>query len=232
MSDSPSRAPSYRRIAAAAAMVAALVGAYQVGALVQKYRRSREPAVVLSGARHVVGTEGPVRGGATAPVVMVVFSDFECPACGDAFSTLDQVVKSHGDEMRLVFRHLPLTRIHPHALPAARAAIAAERQGRFWEYHDAIFRDQASLARPGALEAWATALGLDLVRWRRDRDAEETGRRLQADVGEARRLKVPGTPTLFVNGRAFRPPFTVERLEAALREEMKAAAAAKSDERG
>jgi 2-hydroxychromene-2-carboxylate isomerase len=158
----------------------------------------------------------PTRGSPMAQITIVEFSDFECPYCGRAHSILGQVLNEFEGRVRLVFKHYPLGG-HPRAMPAARAAIAAGNQGKFWEMHDLLFEHQRQLEDED-LESYAQQLGLDLERFRRDMMSAETQRRIEADKAEGQRAGVEGTPTFYINGRRFREPPSA--LPAYLREEL------------
>lgn len=160
--------------------------------------------------------DAPVRGAPMAPITIVEFSDFECPFCGRAAPILEEVISEFHGEVKLAFFHFPLS-MHPRAAAAARATVAAQNQGKFWEMHDLIFQNQTALERSD-LEAYATRIGLDLDRFRADLDAPETQRRVEADRAQGERLGVDSTPTLFVNGRKFLE--APESLKAYLREEL------------
>ncbi|MBX3191899.1 MAG: thioredoxin domain-containing protein [Labilithrix sp.] len=141
----------------------------------------------------------PVRGARTAPVTVTVFSDFECPYCVKLEATLGQLEKAYPGKVRVAFKHNPLP-MHEHARLAAKAAIAADAQGRFWEYHDVLVAHRDALGRD-ALRQYATEAGLELARFDRDLADPRTEARLVADEKQAARLHVDGTPTTFVNGR-------------------------------
>jgi protein-disulfide isomerase len=147
-----------------------------------------------------VNTAGsPVKGDPKAKLAIVEFSDFQCPFCSRVTPTLKQIEEAYGDQVRIVFKHLPL-RIHPKAPAAHAAAEAAHRQGKFWEMHDKIFSDQSGMA-PEKYEAYAGELGLDMEQFRSDIASEEIKERVDADSEEASKLGVTGTPAFFVNGR-------------------------------
>jgi len=141
----------------------------------------------------------PERGPATAPFTIVVFGDFECPFCVRGSTTLSALRARHGDELRIVHKHFPLPG-HDLATPAARAAHAASAQGKFWEFHDVLFKNQDKLSEQ-ALQDIARELSLDLERWERDRTGTVAAERVARDLDLARRLQVDGTPTFFLNGR-------------------------------
>jgi protein-disulfide isomerase len=140
-----------------------------------------------------------MRGPSSAPVTIVVFSDFECPFSKKAESTLRALEEQYKGKLRFAFRNHPLP-FHEHARLAAKAALAANEQGRFWEYHDALFAHQDKLDRP-ALERYAAEIGLDMTRFRAALDEGVLDAALDADADEASRLQLRGAPTVFVNGR-------------------------------
>ncbi len=143
--------------------------------------------------------DSPVLGSEDAKVQIVEFSDFQCPFCNRVQPALQQVRKEYGDQVQLVFKHLPL-RIHPKAPAAHAAAEAAHRQGKFWEMHDAIFANPREMS-PERYEQYAQELGLDLERFKADVASESVKKRVAADSSEAASLGVSGTPSFFINGR-------------------------------
>lgn len=140
----------------------------------------------------------PIRGDARAPVTIVLFSDFECPFCVKAEATLKAVQEARPGVVKVVFRQRPLP-LHPNARLAARAALAADKQGRFWEYHDALVDHRDALDR-ASLQKYASETRLALSRFERDLDDPSLDARITEDEKEAARLEVKGTPTAFVNG--------------------------------
>ncbi len=151
------------------------------------------------GALDVAVDDAPARGPARAPVTIALFSDFECPYCVKAEATLRALEAAYPGKVKIAFRHRPLP-MHDHARAAAKASLAAEAQGRFWEYHDVLIAHRDALDRT-SLEGYATALGLDVKRFARDLDDPRLEARVSADEKQAARLHVDGTPTAFVNGR-------------------------------
>ncbi len=150
--------------------------------------------------RYEISVDGsPIRGPEEAPITIVAFSDFQCPFCNRVNPTLRQIQNEYGDDVRVVFKHLPLS-IHPKAPGAHAAAEAAHQQGKFWEMHDAIFQDQAGMSDQRYAQ-YAERIGLDVERWEQDRSDQKVQGRVQADLQEAERLEVTGTPAFFVNGR-------------------------------
>ena len=146
-------------------------------------------------------TGAPVRGKVDAPVTLVVFSDFECPWCAKLEPLLAQLLAANADTVRVVFKHLPLP-MHPQAEPAALAAIAAQRQGKFWEMHDALFAVQQWT--PAAVTETATRIKLDMTRFQADLNSQETRMQLAKDKADAQAAEVAATPSVFVNGRPVR----------------------------
>jgi protein-disulfide isomerase len=158
-------------------------------------RRGPDPA-----QRYSLNLDGsPAKGPGSAEVTVVEFSDFQCPFCSRVNPTMARIRQDYPDQVRIVFKHLPL-RIHPKAQAAHAAAEAAHRQGRFWEMHDAIFADQANMS-PERYRDYAGQIGLDLERYDRDLASDDVQQRVGADSAEAEKLGVTGTPAFFVNGR-------------------------------
>lgn len=145
--------------------------------------------------------DSPSRGPVDAPVTIVVWSDFECPHCRFTMPILDGLFKKHAPRVRLVHKFYPL-RSHTNAEPAARAAIAALKQGRYWEMEQSLFEHQGKLSPP-ELEQYASALQLDMNRYRADLGSSRTDAVLARDQAEADRLGLSGTPFIFINGREF-----------------------------
>lgn len=149
---------------------------------------------------HEIDTAGsPARGPADAPVTIVLFDDFQCPYCAKLVPTLKQVEQLYPEQVRIAFKHYPLG-MHKFARPAALAALAAERQGKFWEYHDQLFANYNQLDT-AKLNEIATNLQLDLARFNKDQADPALAARIDQDMREAQQLGVRGTPAVFINGR-------------------------------
>jgi protein-disulfide isomerase len=180
--------------------------------------------------RYRIAIDGaPARGGDRARVTIVEFSDFECPYCSRVEPTLSALLKKYGRDLRLVWKDFPLPQ-HRNALPAAVAGRAAAAHGKFWPMHDRMFADQRALDRD-ALVKTGSSLGLDLGK-ALDDPALLAG--VRRDLDDARRFAVHGTPTLYINGRPYRGPLTVEAVSPMIDEELANAAralAAGADER-
>jgi protein-disulfide isomerase len=143
--------------------------------------------------------EAPTKGPSSAEVTIVEWSDFQCPFCRRAGPTLAQIEKEYGDKVQIAFKHMPLS-MHTKARPAHAAAEAARMQGKFWEMHDLIFADQRGMSEEKYLE-YATQLGLDIDKFKKDSASPEVEARIASDYAEATKLGVTGTPAFFVNGR-------------------------------
>jgi protein-disulfide isomerase len=156
-----------------------------------------------------------VQGPANAPATLVEYGDFECPFCGQAHPIVKAVQARLGRRMRFVFRHFPLTEIHPRALPAAEAAEAAGAQGRFWEMHDLLFENQPALDDPDLLRH-ARMLDLDLPRFISEVAEHVHEPRVREDFMSGVRSGVNGTPTFFINGIRHDGPWDVDTLSDAL----------------
>ena len=150
--------------------------------------------------RYPVNVAGsPAIGPADAKVTIVEFSDFQCPFCARVGPTVKQIHDKYPDQVRIVFKHLPLD-MHAKALPAALAAEAAARQGKFWEMHDKIFADQQNMA-PEKYAEYAAQLGLDVAKFEKDRVSAEVKARVDTDKREAAQLGATGTPSFYINGK-------------------------------
>jgi len=149
-----------------------------------------------------------VRGNPNAPVTLEEFGDFQCPPCGSAAVFIDQLVKEYHPNLKLVFRNLPLP-VHNHAREAALAAEAAGLQGRYWEMHDVLYREQAVWSKAdNALElfdSYAGMLGLNLNRFKKDMASDKARQRIESDQERADSLGVRSTPTVFINNQEVAP---------------------------
>jgi Na+/H+ antiporter NhaA len=184
-------------------------------------RRARIRAL-LGGSQALVDLAVPVdahrdhvRGPAEAPVTVVEYGDFECPFCGRAEPVVRELLSDFAD-VRYVWRHLPLSDVHPNAERAAAASEAAHAQGAFWEMYDLLLDHQGDL-RPRDLVAYAEELGLDVERFREDLRQGVGAGKIEEDVDSADRSGVTGTPTFFVNGRRHDGAYDIETLSEAVR---------------
>ncbi len=157
----------------------------------------------------VIG-KSPTTGSPKAKILLVEFSDFECPYCAKAHETLHNIMAKHKNDVTLVYKHFPLPQVHAQALPAARAAWAAFQQGKFWEYHDALFTHQDQLGEKLYLEI-AKNLNLDLPSFEKDRQIADTA--ILQDVELAEKLRLSGTPFFVLNTDTFSGAVQLSEIE-------------------
>ena len=186
----------------------------------QELRAKHGIISLLEPYRVSVPTAGPARGKATASVAIVEFADFQCPYCKQEESALRAALSKYPDDVRLVYRHLPLTQIHPNAMTAAEAAVCADRQGKFWDMHDAMFADQSALGAE-ALKDTAKRLGLDVDQLSKCVSDSATAQAIQADTKAADDIGIESTPYLFINGRPISGTASEEKLEALIADELR-----------
>jgi len=155
-----------------------------------------------------------VRGAIAGKVTLVEFGDFQCPACGAYEPLIRQVEADNANVLRVVFKHFPLTQIHPNALLAAKASEAAGLQGKFWEMHDMLYDKQTewsgTLSARDAFIAYARTLGLDVAKFTQDLSNQSIEDKVVAEYKEGVSLGVQGTPTFFLNGRKIQNPSSPE----------------------
>jgi protein-disulfide isomerase len=157
-----------------------------------------------------------VRGPAEAPVTLLEYGDFECPYCGQAEAVVRELMASFGDELRYVWRHLPLNDVHSSAQLAAEASEAAAAQGKFWEMYDALLAHPEPVY-PQELGKLAEGIGLDMERFWADLRRREHAARVAEDVASADASGVSGTPTFFINGRRHSGAYDLDTLTEAVR---------------
>lgn len=154
--------------------------------------------VVAQLDREVLIGDSPTLGNPDADIILLEFSDFECPYCARAVKPVKSFMQNHEEDVLVVFKNLPLTSIHPEAVPAALAAWAAEQQGQFWPYHDALFANQAELGEDLYIQV-AEDLGLDLDQFNRDRASEAAQAAIARDLALADEFQLNSTPTFIMN---------------------------------
>jgi len=172
-------------------------------------------SVILDLAVPVDPDRDHIRGPRESPVTVVEYGDFECPYCGRAEPAVRELLADFGD-VRYVWRHLPLTDVHPHAQLAAEATEAAAEQGAFWEMHDALLDHQDAL-RPTDLVRYAGQMGLDSERFAGDLRKRVGSARVAEDVDSADLSSVSGTPTFFINGQRHYGAYDIATLSAAVK---------------
>ena len=148
-----------------------------------------------------------VRGPATAKVTVVEFSDFQCPYCKKGYDTMKELEKAYPNDVKFVFKNLPLP-FHQQAKPAAIAALAAGKQGKFWEFHDALFENQDKLGDALYLQT-AEKLGLNMETFKSDLNSEELKKQIEEESAVASANGIQGTPGYFVNGGAVKGAYPV-----------------------
>jgi Na+/H+ antiporter NhaA len=210
--------PVLRDRAAVGVLIAAVLSmalgwlTFRLAAALRGERTASLPMVLdrpVDAARdHILGT-------ADAPLTLVEYGDFECPFCGKATGVVRELRQRFGEDLRYVFRHLPLTDVHEHAELSARAAEAAGAQGRFWEMHDLLFRHQDGLAFEDLI-GYAGELGLDVEDFVRDVEEDRHADRVREDVMSAEASGARGTPTFFVGEDRHIGPYDTETLAAEL----------------
>ena len=180
------------------ALIVVLFGYYFYAALSTPIRASSGEDVVITKTDHV-------RGAQDGKVTLVEFGDFQCPACGAYEPIVRQVLADNKANLKVSFRHFPLTQIHRNALLAAKASEAASLQGKFWEMHDILYDKQEEWS--GAINArsffvtYANTLGLNTDTFSKDLDSKAVEDKILAEYKEGVKLGVQGTPTFFLNGK-------------------------------
>jgi len=147
----------------------------------------------------IAAGDAPSFGPPDAKVTVVLFSDFECPYCAKAAEAVAHLRAHYSDKVRFVYRQFPLS-FHKHARDAAEAALLAQTAGKFWEFHDEVFKNQDHL-EPEALEAYAKFVGMDVTSFRVNLSRHSNDARIEADLALGERVSVKGTPTMFINGK-------------------------------
>jgi protein-disulfide isomerase len=163
-----------------------------------------------------VGQRDHILSNPGSTITLLEYGDYECPFCGRAHAEVKRLLTWVGDQTRFVFRNFPLSDIHSHALPAALAAEAADRQGKFWEMHDLIFENQRTLAHDNLI-AFAESLDLDIERFSSDMQSPELSERIREDFMSVVRSGVNGTPSFFIDGQRYIGPAEFDSLLVALR---------------
>jgi len=180
-------------------------------------------AAVVAGVQRVnVSTEGdPSIGPEDAPVTIVEFSDYQCPYCQSWYlQTFDRLMAYYPDQIRFVYRDLPLPG-HPESLPAAEAANCAGEQGAYWKFHNALFSGKYTLGR-AAYEQYAAALELDRAAFTTCLDDHRTQDEVMADAADATSLRLTGTPSFVINGRILIGALPFEDFKTIIDEELAA----------
>lgn len=165
-------------------------------------------AVPVNPRDHILGPE-------KARVTLVEYGDYECPFCGQAHPIVKDILREFGKDVRFVFRHFPLSQVHPHAMLAAQAAEAAGLQRRFWEMHDVLYENQDVL-EPQDILVYATRLRLNLDAFESALEDEDIVRKIKSDFRGGVRSGVNGTPSFYINGLKYEGPWDEGSLQEAL----------------
>lgn len=163
----------------------------------------------------------PVLGPSNARITLVEFSDFECPYCSLAVVEIRSLMTAYPKDVKLIYKQFPLS-MHAHAPLAAAASLAAKDQGKFWEMHDILFKNFRKLSRENIL-AFAKDLGLDMDKFKSDLDSKKYESVIQKDVADGEAVGVYGTPALFINGKHYNGPVTIDALKPIFEAELKVA---------
>jgi protein-disulfide isomerase len=153
----------------------------------------------------------PVKGPANAKVTIIEFSDFQCPYCKRGYETMEAVAKAYPNDVKIAFKHFPLP-FHNEAEPAAKAAWAAQQQGKFWEYHEALFNNQDKLGSEFYIKA-ATDLKLDINKFKKDMASDAAAKQVKDDAEVGSKNGIQGTPGFFVNGVAVKGAYPVDHFK-------------------
>lgn len=167
--------------------------------LLQKSAQKQASIALIEVSQNIDISAAPVLGDETAPVTIAVFSDFECPYCAKSVPLFKQVLDIYAGKVKLVFKNFPLGS-HRNSQNAALTALAAQRQGKFWEMHDLFFANYNKL-NPQKIDELAAEAGLELEQLKKDRKDPQLSARIKQDMDEGTAAGVRGTPTIFVNGR-------------------------------
>lgn len=174
-----------------------------------------------------------LRGSRTAGVVLIEYSDLQCPACKSYEPLLSQLTGEYGDRIAFVYRHFPLRTTHPYAEAAARAAEAAGKQGKFWEMHDLMFENQEEWSRGNyqqLFEGYAESLALNLDQYRRDIADQALIARVENHYQSGLAARVNSTPTFFLNGTKITNPRSYDELKSKVEEAFKSPVQSSTDE--
>lgn len=171
-----------------------------------------------------VAEDRAIRGNPKAPILIVEYSDFQCPYCKRGYTTVEEVRKKYGDKVAFVFKNLPLD-FHPLAMPAAKRfeALALQGADKAYKFHDYVFTNQEKLGSGGEkfLDEAAKHVGADLAKMKKDMDGEKVKARLEADKKEAEKFGISGTPGFIVAGVALRGAYPLQNFEQIIERKLK-----------
>lgn len=174
-------------------------------------QQEQEFTKLLADKVNVEVGSSPQRGDKKAPYTIIAFSDFQCPFCKRGDDTIKELMKKHGKDIKYVFKNFPLG-FHPNAAPAAKAAWAAGRQGKFFEYHDKLFENQQKLGDELYIQL-AKDLDLNVDKFNKDRASDEAEKQMQAEMKQGQEAGIQGTPGFILNGVRVYGAYPVEHFE-------------------
>ncbi|MEK7130337.1 MAG: thioredoxin domain-containing protein, partial [Patescibacteria group bacterium] len=181
------------------------------------YLGSKSSSTNISGTPAPITDSDWVKGNKEAKVTIIEYSDFQCPACASAHPMMKKAVQEFGDKIRFAYRHFPLVQIHQNAELAALASEAAGLQGKFWEMHDMLFEKQSnwgtSKDAKKLFAQYAGELGLDRAKFESDLTSDAVKQKIQASLSEATRIKLGGTPSIFINDKIIDNPGSYDELK-------------------
>lgn len=160
-----------------------------------------------------IDDKSPMRGPKDAKYTLIEYSDFQCPYCTRGFHTVETLIKKYGNDLRFVYKHLPLS-FHPLAMPAAQwfEAVALQSKDKAWQFHDALYQNQDKLSE-AFLKETAKGLGVDMAKAEKDAQSQEVKDRIEADVVEAKKFGFSGTPGFLMNGVPVRGAYPAEHFD-------------------
>jgi len=184
-----------------------------------RWAHGPQPEKLLEDPVTIPTAGSPTRGPANAAITLVEFSDFQCPYCSLGVGKLNAVLDTYPGKVRLIFKEFPLD-THSQAGQAARAAIAAHQQGKFWEMHDALFAHRRDLSMT-TISSLAKDVGLDMQRFQVDINSAETKKAVVKDLDDGEKAGVEGTPSVYINGRKYNGSLELEPMKKIIDEELK-----------
>ncbi len=202
-------------------VIAVLVVAFFVAQAAQKGASSKDGNLPTGAQEILTVRQGDwVKGKQSAPVTVIEYSDFQCPACAAYYPLLKDLAAAYPEDVRVVYRHFPLLSIHANARLAAEAAEAAGEQGKFWEMHDLLFDRQSEWSEQrnasASFIAYAKQLGLDEKRFESDMKSDRVRSRVSDSLAGADQLGLRGTPSFFLNGAPLKNPSSLEEFRKAV----------------
>lgn len=180
--------------------------------LIAKNQTDPSPAPISGDAQSILKPRPSdwVRGQIAAPITLIEYSDFQCPACAAYYPLIKKVEQAYPTQLRMIYRSWPLTQAHPHAQNAAYVAEAAGNQGKFWEMHDILFEHQQEWSKEkditDVFKGYAKQIGLDVDQFMKDWKSDAVVARVKESSDDAGRLNLQGTPTFFLNGKQIKNP--------------------------